>query len=130
MFRLIKVIIAIGNTFLLATELKISYHVHSRECCSYPGFKPFVAFITTCREHCVSTINDHIQSPNGCTIHMIEEFKAHVPAEFQHRTVQFCGVSKHSRTGCFYVHVISCEQIYVEANLRRQFTSVTNLQNL
>ena len=59
----------------------LPYHVHSRQGYSYPGFKPFVAFIATCTEHRFKTSNDHIQCANGGTIHMVEELKTHIPVE-------------------------------------------------
>lgn len=73
-----------GDGFYLSCLMRIlPYHVHSRKRYSYPGSKPLVAFIATCTEHCFKTTDDHIQSTNGWTIHMVEELKAHIPAELQ-----------------------------------------------
>ena len=55
----------------------------------YGGFSPHVSSIATLIEYQFPIYCDS-QAFNGYTPHMVIEFKARVPLEFQRRTVQFC----------------------------------------
>ena len=82
------------------------YLIFSAKTYVYSGFDPFVAFLTDCCEHCLGTDLDS-QASNSRAIHMVKEFKTHVPCECQQGAFQNSIVAAHSGTGCFYVHVVS-----------------------
>ena len=85
------------------------YLIFSAKTYVYSGFDPFVAFLTDCCEHCLGTDLDS-QASNSCTIHMVKEFKTHVPSKCQQGSFQYCVIAFHSGTGCFYVHVVPWEK--------------------
>ena len=94
--------------------IKAYYPMQSQNSwCIYTDFIPLVFSLAASREHYFFIYRD-FQASNSFTIHMVIEFKAHVPCECQRRTVQFCIIFSFSWTGCFYVHEITFKEMKID----------------